>query len=353
MTYLFDTCTHKCGYCELAEGGMVLDAEQLSIFREPAVVDRIASFFNRRSTDDDKWLLQLTGGEPLLMPNLGQFCERLFEHGNRVAFYTALDILGRDHPSYRFLLDHGAPEVDYVMASLHPESEQNEDGYFERVAELKAAGHNVFLRFVGHPARLEALDRLSARCRELDVCFYPTTLFGPDHPLHYTPEQRDALSRHFSSYTQRVQLEGGVNVEGVRCTSGSRNLAVRFPSGDLTPCTSTMEPILGNVFEDRLDLLDGPAPCPVAGMACACDVHYQQDIVLGAGDSEHFRAQKRGFVEPLPLLDQEEWIQQRPYAMGNASLTIGRVSEGGKLAYTREEVREAFIKWKAWIGTKK
>src|SRR4051794_4535919 len=68
--YMFDTCTHKCGYCWLAESGQVLDFSQLDRFRDNGFVDQIAAFFVSRTTSENKWLLQLTGGEPLMAPNL-------------------------------------------------------------------------------------------------------------------------------------------------------------------------------------------------------------------------------------------------------------------------------------------
>lgn len=341
-TYLFDTCTHRCGYCWIAETGRVLDARQLAPFRDPAYVDTLTSFFNRRTTDMEKWTFHLTGGEPLLMPNLARFCEQLFAHGNRVAFYTALNHIGRRHPSYRLLLEHGQPEVDYVMASFHPESEADEDAYFARVAELKAAGHAIFVRYVGHPARLGNLDRLAARCRDLDVCWYPTTLFSPTHPAAYRDEERLALARHFSGYSQRLQIEGGVYVKGELCTSGSANVCLRLPSGDITPCISVGGPVLGNVFAGRLELLTGPAPCPDPEMRCACDIHFQQDIVLSAPDSERFARQKRGWVEPIPLAAQDAWLRDRGVSCGGAPIAIGQVREDDILVFPRGQVRAAY-----------
>ena len=154
--YLFDTCTHRCGYCWLAESGQVLDASQLKPFRDLEFVRRVAAFFNRRTSTSTKWLLQFTGGEPLLCPNLEALCASLFDHGNRVAFYTAL-LLPEAHAGFKFLLSRRAPDVDYVMASFHPEAELDEEAYFRKIRLLKERGHQVIVRYVGHPARLSRL----------------------------------------------------------------------------------------------------------------------------------------------------------------------------------------------------
>ena len=82
-------------------------------------------------------VLQLAhnGWSPLASPSLGGRtapCPKprapvyaLFEHGNVVAFYMSL-FIGENHPSFRFLLNHPYPEVDYLMAPFHPEAEADE-----------------------------------------------------------------------------------------------------------------------------------------------------------------------------------------------------------------------------------
>src|SRR5438874_5538036 len=220
-TYLFDTCTLKCGYCWLAENGKVLDASQLTPFRDPKYIDQITGFFNKRTTSTSKWHLQLTGGEPQLMPNFARFCDNLIQAGNRISLYTAL-IIDRDHPSFRYLASHGAPDFDYLMCSFHPEAEANESEYWKKIETLKAAGHNVILRFVGHPKRLRLLDTLAEKCHALNICFYPTTLFSRNYPGAYSPDEKEKLAAHFSSLSQTIQLAGGIDTNDTKCYAGSR-----------------------------------------------------------------------------------------------------------------------------------
>jgi organic radical activating enzyme len=142
-------------------------------YRDPEFIDQIIAFFAKRTTDLDKWLLTLTGGEPLLMPNLARFLDGLARDGNRVAFYTAM-LVGESHPSFQYLLKSGHLVVDYIMASFHPEAEEIEDAFFARLQRLKAAGNKVIFRLVGHPDRLHRLDELARKCEEIGVAFHVT-----------------------------------------------------------------------------------------------------------------------------------------------------------------------------------
>ena len=335
--YLFDTCTHRCGYCWLAESGLVLDAAQLKPFRDPAFISRVVEFFNSRTTSDEKWLLQFTGGEPLLTPNLNALCTRLFERGNRVAFYTAL-LLPESHAGFRFLIEHAAPDVDYIMASLHPEAELDEATYFRKIARLKERGHHVIVRYVGHPARLSRMQAIESRCRDLDVCFYPTTLLSTTHPIGYTAEERTSLTQHFTSLSQHVQLAGGLRTETLTCHAGSRLIAVNLQTGCITPCITVDRPLLGNIFENTLDLYDVPGKCPVSGIACICDIHYQQSVVSGIDDSAAFAAQKHGFVEPPRDSSLPPAIASMAFYQGTG-MGIGTVQDKTQLFFSREDVK--------------
>jgi hypothetical protein len=87
----------------------------------------------------------------------------------------------------------------------------------KRVELLADAGHNVLVRFVGYPARLSQLERVSRKCRELDICFYPTPLFSKNDPHSYTEAERTQLASHFSSLSQAIQLSGGISTEDSKC----------------------------------------------------------------------------------------------------------------------------------------
>jgi organic radical activating enzyme len=347
IMYVYHTCVLRCGYCNLAEQGHVLDTSVLQRYKDPAFIDQITGYFNKRTTTDDKWLILLTGGDPLMMPNFDRFCDNLFAHGNRVGVYTSLAFKST-HRWFRYLLTRQAPEFDYLTTSFHPESEEEIDDYFQRVELLKKAGHSVFVRMVGHPKRLARLPELAERCRKLDVGFFPTVMFGPDHPWSYTEEERNLLRQHFTSYTQIVQLQGGLDTTITRCQAGSRYLAVYMENGNLLPCISVKGPVLGNIYEDRLTLYDKAIACPEAPAPCICDVHMQQDIVEGSDDRASLEAAKRGFVNPLSFEAQDELVRRKGLPMASSTgrweKLIGNVASNDQLFFDRAMVREQHIK---------
>ena len=345
---VFTTCPYKCGFCTIAETGAVLDALQLSLYKDPAFLGKITGFFNRRTTESEKWHLELTGGEPLLMPNLGCLCHALFAHGNKVSFFTALSIPA-SHDNFRVLLEASPGNIDYVMAAFHPEAEPEEDLFFEKIELLKRRGHHVLVRFVAHPKRFVLLPRLEQRCRDLDVTFFASNLLSKNYPHAYTESERRTLRGYFSSLTQIVLMDGGLDTTGLSCLAGSTHIAVDFLSGRITRCILVPEPSLGNVFEDRLELIEAPRLCPQQGIACNCDIHFEQDVVPGAEDAVYFQKQKQGFVPAFSedeIATHEARLKSRGLAFSPRTTNTGQVQDDQQLVFPKSFVKQQGETWR-------
>lgn len=332
--YLYDTCNLSCGYCNLAEDGLVADVEQLARFRDKTLLEQAVSYFSRHRSPEG-WHLFLTGGEPLLLPNFDYFCNALAVQGHRISLYTNLSV-PPGNPAYRYLLEAPTRSFGFLMASLHPQAD--EDTFFSRIEELKAKGHRVIVRFVGHPRRLDELPRLAALCSTLDLAFYPTPLYSPLYPARYTQREREELSVHFSSLSQIIQLNGGLDVSGRRCLAGSRLIYVDLQSGRVTPCISLSTPVIGNVYEGTLKLTQGTTACLRPVKVCSCDIHFQQGVVEGALDVEAFESQKQGAVAFLGLDEQEERVRSLGLGFAEPEESQGVRGDQNRLAFDRREV---------------
>jgi organic radical activating enzyme len=341
---LFTTCTLRCGFCDLAESGQVLDSSQLKVYRDEQFINRVADFFNNRTTSEDKWQLIFTGGEPLISPKIDLLCNKLFEAGNSVAFYTSLHV-GKKNEGWRLLTSSTYPQVSYVMASLHPEAELWEDEFFDRVCTLKQIGHKVIVRYVGHPMRLDRLDELAEKCGKLDVCFFPTTLLTSNYPMAYSGQEREDLKRHFSSLSQFIQLEGGIDTTNTLCHAGSSIIAIDMQSGNITPCVTVEKPIIGNIHLNELSLFNMPIKCPKAGVNCLCDIHYEEDIVIGAECSDSFENQKNGYVAPLNEYDPLSGMRERGLKFYvNPKTGLGENVNEKQLIFSKEYVKSNYYR---------
>ena len=80
-------------------------------------------------------------------------------------------------------------------------------------------------------------------------------------------------------------------------------------------------------------------------MACICDIHTQQDIVIGAEDHSVFEKQKLGFVAPLGTEAQALLLRERKLPFSQRSdKKFGDVQSEEILFYSKTYVKEQFEK---------
>jgi MoaA/NifB/PqqE/SkfB family radical SAM enzyme len=305
--WLFDTCNFRCGYCSLVESGAVQRTEQLLPFRDPKYISQLTRFFAENRPGGRSWMIQLTGGEPMLMPNINLFCHELLKIGDSVAIYTN----GSAPIQKTFDMD-AIPAIAYIQFSFHPNWHLEKDAlekFFDNAREAKSLGIPSLVRFVGAPSVLHLLPMLEERCRIDGLGFLPTTLFDPTYPRAYSKQEKDYLASFMSGYSSLMQLDGGVVVSGDRgCLASDRVFAARLSQGgDITPCISTGKPVLGNIFRNELQWIPGLKPCYKEDKVCSCDVHFQQELVEGISDAEDFNAILRG-EQCKRQNEYQEWL---------------------------------------------
>jgi len=290
----------------------------------------------------------------LIMPNFEYCCDNLFEKGNIVNLNTNMSV-SKHHHAFKYLLEKSGENFDYMMISFHPQAEEKEDQFFEKLALLREAGHYIICKLVAHPGRMHLLEHLDQRCREIDVCFFPASLTSKIYPQNYTEEEKATLRKYFSSLSQNIQLFSGVDVNGMKCRAGSNLICIDMESGKIRPCINIPKPYIGDFYKDELELYSGPISCPWERKQCSCYTHFQQDIVIGAEDNHNFDKQKRGYVEYIPVEEQDRMMRDlnlkfcdvpplQGQVMDNDSLIIERSSLRGRLeSYMAEQAKSRYF----------
>ncbi len=309
---LFTTCNFNCGYCGFVTTGAVKATEDMAPFKDRGYIDRVFQFFEKNSSDDQKWILHLSGGEPLLMPNLDYFARKFIGAGHKLAYNTNLS-LPVEKSGW---MDHNPPwGIDALVVSLHQEALDRFDKTHERVRILREQGYRICIRMVGHPLFIERFDELDDRFKEIDVSFNVNALYSPRYPAAYTDEERQKLTRHMKVNYEVIRMNGGLDATGKTCYAGSRmiSLALGFSGGGrVYPCvnTSTPDREMGSIFENDIKLFSKPTPCLRADNCCSCAVHFTHKVVPWADDSEAQDAMLGGYTSGIADTWQQ-WFAER------------------------------------------
>lgn len=298
---LFNTCNFNCGYCSFATSGTVKDIADMAPFRDRAYIDRVFDFFEEHSTEDQKWILHLSGGEPLLMPNANYFSRKFIDAGHKLGFNTNLslpiDING-------WMEANPVEGVDALIVSLHQEALDHLPAIVQRVQRLKDAGYPLAIRMVAHPKFFAHFQQLEDRFKEMDVSFGVNPLYSPNYPAAYDDEQRETLKKHMKVHYEFVRMNGGMDVSNHSCNAGSKLICVALGNsgrGDVYPCSSTSsrENRLGNIFDGDVELYRKPTACLRSDKCCSCSLHFIHGAVNGVDDTPAQERMLAGYVSGI------------------------------------------------------
>jgi hypothetical protein len=309
--HVYQDCNFSCEFCKAVilkrrgEG----PSEAFKRFNDLTFHDQILRLFDEELSQVGPWTIGITGGEPLMMPNLPYLSKELIQRGHRIRYNTNLSIPIEKNTEF---LDANPPEaVEVFMVSIHPESHPRLDEILERARVLKGMGYRLIVRSVATPESLSTLPILDEVCREIGITFTPLALRDETKPEVYTPEEFVLVRSLMKGYPELLALYGGVNSEERVCHAGSRSLVMgttdEVPWGVIKHCEHCQEPVLAmlNLSEPAIgpgigdQLSKEPAPCPCPESMCRCPGIFEHDLVVGLEAEKRYEQMCCGATKPI------------------------------------------------------
>ncbi len=307
---VFNTCNYRCGYCGFAVNGSVQDNHDMEPFKNHEYIDQIVNFFKDLSDSEHKWVLHLSGGEPLLMPNADYFSSQLIASGHQLAFNTNLSLPIEKNG----WMDNNPTEaVDCIITSLHQQSLDRFETIFNRVRCLKEAGYPICVRMVAHPKFIQHFELFHQRFKEIDVSFSVNPMYSPHYPKCYTEKEKRKIIQFMKVNYEAIRLNGGLDMTGRTCRAGSGMLCVALGQsggGKVYPCVSVSTPdhCMGDIFSG-VELFKKETPCLRKDKVCSCAIHFLHDVIPTANDHETHKKMVTGFKESI-VSTFEDWFKK-------------------------------------------
>lgn len=226
-------CNLSCEYCFDSKKRFNNDFREINI---KAVMNFLESSVY-------KYRIGLTGGEPLLVKNITEFCEAVIAAGHTLSVNTNLLSPG----VITFAEKINPEKVLFVHASYHHRELQfygRLEKYLSNYVLLKNKGFNVYAESVLYPGDvnvlIEARDRLAGK--EIELKFAPFIGFykGEWYPDNYDDEL-------LNQFNINPEVKEYYAQKGEICNAGY-SAAVVDPDGDVRVCFNYKEK-LGNIKE--------------------------------------------------------------------------------------------------------
>lgn len=265
--FLTMACNYKCEYCW--EVQYQLQGKFKAHPIPPA--EKWAEAFNRIKPS----ILDITGGEPFLMPRFVWFLEQLTPE-IRIAITSNIS---RDFEEY--VNSPAIKKVFSMTCSYHPSQELEAQGqtlevFTQRVLRLMSAGiAHITVNFVAYPKQMHLIPELKNHFEGLGIRFHvdPFAMNVAGNP--YTPEQAEFLRPFVGSDRMPDAREG----ENVMCDGGQQHLSIQS-DGMAYRCILDkqlsfenypgIKPV-GNIFDENFSLNPGNTFCDQRYRCPGCD----------------------------------------------------------------------------------
>lgn len=252
-------CNYSCSYC-VAKNSQERTSEY-SLPRLEGIYSQLGDFVVTT--------MECGGSEPTIHPQIRAILEMALEHGP-VSIPTNNSV-----PPERWL-PRNKPQNMLVRAALHPQGEKRLDAFLRHLLQLREIGADIRVILVGHPDRLDAVERyrdyFGKRNIPVQVVAFQGGWNGRPYPQSYTSEEIRGLGLGVDApLFSRLSVETTIrDFSAIPCLAGYRSIYIGT-DGELYRC-----------LYDKVALnmpLKKAAPCRVNN--CGCGLYLEELSVLG------------------------------------------------------------------------
>lgn len=261
-------CNYRCPYCwfnaewaDLAGSSLYLSPEEWI-----KVWNRIYNLYGEVYID-------ITGGEPLLYPDICQLLSQLSAlHKIRVT--TNLSINKEAITTLTNMLDNKRVHFDI---SFHPLF-VTIDEFLDKAVILKEGGFCSHIQFVAYPPQFKMLSFYANKVKQSGLSLGLTAFWGTHnnkcYPLNYDSNEKNILREYIVDIDRIAFNVEMVSSGGKMCYAGNRFVSIKG-NGDVVPCgRSKRDEKIGNLLDEDFTLNDKPIPCPHDYCPCN-DLYYE------------------------------------------------------------------------------
>lgn len=205
------------------------------------------------------------GGEPFLVPNFIQACERLTQR-HYISLTTNLTLTDKVR---EFTKKIDPKRVTFILASAHLKELEDKNllaSYFNNFLLLKNNNFKILAREVAHPSLLLKVKSYKKVFLEkgIELSFNPFRgeYQGKNYPFAYTVEETETFGIKPAIHYQYKKI----------CNAGYNALAV-LPNGDIRTCFHIPEN-LGNIYQ-KIKFKKNLVFCPASFCGCPFNMYFQ------------------------------------------------------------------------------
>lgn len=244
-------CNYRCPYCWFDGQWEKLKS------KSPPSINKLIKYWDNIYKRYGSVHIDILGGEPFLYPD---FIELVKELSN-IHTLAIQSNLFQDIDTFVKKIDCSNVKL---AGSFHPIFAEF-DTFVKKAVILKEHGFSDEVAYVAYPPQIRQIGYYKEKFARERLSLFVRTFWGRykgvDYPAGYTEEERKNIEPYIGSRSGEKFQIAPKKVKGLLCHAGHKH-AVIDVDGRVNRCGGA-DPhgVIGNFFDERFKLLDGPRPC--------------------------------------------------------------------------------------------
>lgn len=260
-------CNYSCTYCS--------QKLYTKLFWKHASNDVVDAMLDYIQTLKSSWLINVSGGEPMIHPRFMEVCKAIAANGHKFSTTTNFSLPIR---KLKELVSILGDQIFFISASLHPTQLKNIDDFINKAIEFNSIispQTDFFITSVLVEEDFELLKDVKARLENAGIKFELSPLTSFNKYVKYDdPEIENYIQENGLKNANKIRNK---NLFGKRCFTGKLFFYVRV-NGDVSRCFN-LQPgyFLGNIVKGTFKPFDTVKPC--MALKCTCTAPANRNMI--------------------------------------------------------------------------
>ncbi len=295
-------CTQRCPYC--VAGIQKTSTHGFGKISDELNKKHLISFIE----NNGPFNCILTGGEPLITPNIEDILFSISQTGSHISIQTNIS------KNIQAIVKSTPPSsVEWILASLHSVALPNINNFLRNASELQKNGYPVVVKIICDTPMMKIIDNIAKVILHAKIPFILSPLIEfpdgkPCYSRRYSLTEWKKIQKYISTKSSWLYFSSGFDSYKTPCRAGKELFYANIENGNINGCSHGFPKNIGNIYTGEFFPEKTNTICTIKN--CICDFHYYTNTIPHIELQQEFASLLHGEQRIVTFEEYDSFIKK-------------------------------------------